>query len=136
MNEKSNEIRSVVVERQVSHPPEKVWRALTQSTLMEEWLMKNDFLPVVDHRFTLRASWGVVECRVLAIDPNRTLSYTWQSTGLESTVTWVLTPTENGTHVRMEQSGFGPDNDKAFDGATLGWQKFINGLERVLTGLQ
>jgi uncharacterized protein YndB with AHSA1/START domain len=51
MNGKSTETSSVVVEREISHPPEKIWRALTQPHLIEEWLMKNDFKPVVDHRF-------------------------------------------------------------------------------------
>jgi uncharacterized protein YndB with AHSA1/START domain len=38
------------------HPPEKIWRALTQGPLIEEWLMKNDFQPLVGHRFNLRAT--------------------------------------------------------------------------------
>ena len=59
------------------HPPEKIWRALTQPHLIEEWLMKNDFKPVVGHRFNLRADWGGVDCQVLAIEPNKTLSYSW-----------------------------------------------------------
>ena len=50
--------RTVVVEREIPHPPEKIWRALTQPHLIEEWLMKNDFKPVVGHRFNLRADWG------------------------------------------------------------------------------
>ena len=60
MNETSSETRSVVVEREMPYPPEKLWRALTQPHLIEEWLMKNDFKPVVDHRFNLRADWGAV----------------------------------------------------------------------------
>ena len=52
--------------------------------------MKNDFRPVVDHRFNLRADWGVVDCRVLAVEPNKTLSYTWAAYGLESVVTWTF----------------------------------------------
>ncbi|MDQ6933594.1 MAG: SRPBCC domain-containing protein, partial [Candidatus Eremiobacteraeota bacterium] len=92
MNEKSTETLCVVVEREIPHPPEKIWRALTQPHLIEEWLMKNDFKPVVDHRFSLRADWGVVDCQVLAVEPNKTLSYTWAAYGLESLVTWTLSP--------------------------------------------
>ena len=78
MNERSAEALSVVVEREIPHPPEKVWRALTQLKLIEEWLMKNDFKPAVGHRFNLRGDWGgVLDCEVLAVEPNRTLSYTW-----------------------------------------------------------
>jgi uncharacterized protein YndB with AHSA1/START domain len=127
--------RSLVIERVMPHPPEKVWRALTQPQLIEEWLMKNDFKPVVDHRFNLRADWGAVDCQVLAVEPNKTLSYTWGSLGLESVVTWTLTPTSTGTHLRMEQSGFRPDQQQAYQGATYGWQKFIAGLERVVAKL-
>src|SRR5256885_2890712 len=109
MNEASTETRSVVVEREIPHPPEKIWRALTQPHLIEEWLMKNDFKPVVDHRFNLRADWGAVDCQVVAVEPHKTLSYTWAASGLESIVTRTLTPTSTGTHLRVEQSGFRPD---------------------------
>src|ERR1700716_215406 len=71
MNENSAETLSVVVEREMPHPPEKIWRALTQPHLIEEWLMKNDFKPVVDHRFNLRADWGAVDCQVMAVEPTR-----------------------------------------------------------------
>jgi uncharacterized protein YndB with AHSA1/START domain len=127
--------RSVVVERELPHPPEKVWRALTQSQLIEEWLMKNDFKPVVDHRFNLRADWGAVDCQVLAVEPNKTLSYTWAAYGLESVVTWTLTPTSTGTHLRMEQSGFQPDQEQAYQGAKGGWKQFFAALERVVAKL-
>jgi uncharacterized protein YndB with AHSA1/START domain len=132
MNETSTETRSVVVERELPHPPEKIWRALTQPHLIEEWLMKNDFEPVVGHRFDLRADWGSVDCRVLAVEPNKTLSYTWAAYGLESVVTWTLTPTRTGTRLRMEQSGFRPDQQQAYQGAKHGWPQFFANLEQVL----
>ncbi|MPZ32197.1 MAG: polyketide cyclase [Rhodospirillales bacterium] len=128
----ATETRSVVVEREIPHPPEKIWRALTQPHLIEEWLMKNDFKPVVGHGFNLRADWGAVECRVMAVEPNRTLSYTWGAYGLESVVTWTLTPTGTGTHLRMEQSGFRPDQQQAYGGAKAGWPRFFASLEQVL----
>jgi uncharacterized protein YndB with AHSA1/START domain len=124
--------RSVVIERDMPHPPEKIWRALTQGSLIEEWLMKNDFKPVVNHRFSLRAEWGAVDCQVLAVEPNKTLSYAWDAYGLESVVTWTLTPTSTGTHLRMEQSGFRPDQQQAYQGAKYGWQQFFANLEQVL----
>ena len=100
MIEPSTETRSVVVERELPFPPEKIWRALTQPHLIEEWLMKSDFEPVVGHRFDLRANWGAIGCQVLAVEPNKTLSYTWGALGLESVVTWTLTPTSTGTRLR------------------------------------
>ncbi|HXW71540.1 MAG TPA: SRPBCC domain-containing protein [Methylocella sp.] len=132
MNETSTEALSVVVEREIAFPPEKIWRALTQPHLIEEWLMKNDFIPVVGHRFNFRADWGAVDCHVLTVEPHKTLSYTWAAYGLESVVTWTLIPTRTGTHVRMEQSGFRPDQQQAYQGAQAGWQKFFVALEKVV----
>ena len=131
MTETSTETLSVVVEREIPFPPEKIWRALTQPHLIEEWLMKNDFKPVVDQRFNLRGDWGAVDCKVLEVEPNKTLSYTWEAMGLESVVTWTLTPTSAGTHLRMEQSGFRPDQQQFYQGAKYGWQKMIAALEGV-----
>ena len=132
MSTTATETLSVTVERDIPFPPDKIWRALTQPHLIEEWLMKNDFKPVKDHRFNLRGDWGAVDCQVLAVEPNKTLSYTWAAYGLESVVTWTLTPTCTGTHVRMEQSGFRPDQQQAYYGATSGWQQFFAALEQVL----
>jgi uncharacterized protein YndB with AHSA1/START domain len=129
---KPDAARSIVIEREMPHPPEKVWRALTQPHLIAEWLMKNDFNPAVDHHFTLRADWGAVDCHVLAIEPNKRLSYTWAALGLDSVVTWTLTPTSSGTHLRMEQSGFRPDQQQAYQGAKFGWPRFLATLEQVL----
>jgi uncharacterized protein YndB with AHSA1/START domain len=132
MNETSPETQSVVIEREIQYPPEKIWRALTQPHLIEEWLMKNDFQPVVNHDFTLSADWGSVECKVLTVETNKTLSYTWAAYGLESVVVWTLTPTGTGTSLRMEQSGFRPDQQQAYQGAQYGWQGFLAGLEKVV----
>src|ERR1700744_1461839 len=104
--------RTVVVERELPHPPEKVWRALTQKPLIDEWLMTNDFQPVVGHRFSFRAApvpgWsGIIECEVLVVEPHARLPYSWGPMGTQSVVAWTLTAIESGTHLRMEQSGFG-----------------------------
>ena len=132
MTNPETEALSVVIEREMPYPPEKIWRALTQPQLIEEWLMKNDFEPVVDHRFSFRADWGAVDCQVMAVEPNKTLSYTWAAYGLDSVVTWILTPTSTGTHLRMEQTGFRPDQKQAYGGAHAGWQQFFAKLEQVL----
>jgi len=132
MTQSATETLSVVVEREISFPPEKIWRALTQPHLIEEWLMKNDFAPVVGRRFNLRADWGTVDCQVLAVEPNKTLSYTWEAYGLESVVTWTLTATSAGTRLRMEQAGFRPDQPQYYEGAKGGWRQFFAALEKVL----
>ncbi|WP_192252256.1 SRPBCC family protein [Mesorhizobium silamurunense] len=132
MNDMPAGTRSVVVEREIPYPPEKIWRALTQPHLIEEWLMKNNFKPVVDHRFELSADWGGVECQVQTVEPNKTLSYTWDTKDLESVVTWTLTATSTGTHLRMEQTGFRTDQEPYYRGAIVGWKKFLTALEEVL----
>ena len=140
MTEAATETRSVVVEREMPHPPEKLWRALTQPHLIEEWLMKNDFKPVVGHRFNLRGEWGgVLDCEVLVVEPQQgaRLHLEFHATTMrpsicKSVVTFTLTPTAAGTRLRMEQAGFRPDQRQAFGGANAGWQQIFAKLEQVL----
>ena len=136
------ETRTVVIEREFAHPPEKLWRALTQPHLIADWLMKNDFQPVPGHRFHLTGDWGgVLDCEVLEVEPHRTLSYTWDfnhddpAYALKSVVTFTLEPTGQGTHLRMEQAGFRPDQKQAFGGAHAGWKEFFGKLDDLLAGL-
>ncbi|HEY0917953.1 SRPBCC family protein [Devosia sp.] len=138
MHELSNETLSVSVERDIPHPPERIWRALTQPHLIAEWLMQNDFQPVAGHRFTLRGDWGgVLDCEVLAAEPHRALSYTWNfahedpAYDLRSVVTFTLTPTATGTRLRLEQTGFRPGQKQAHHGARAGWPRFLARLEEV-----
>ena len=132
MSDAAIETRTVVVEREIPHALEKIWRALTQPHLIEEWLMKNDFEPVADRKFNLHGDWGSVDCQVLKIQPMTTLSYSWASHGLESVVTWTLTPNNKGTNLRMEQSGFRADQENFYQGAKVGWANFFAKLEQVL----
>ena len=132
MSEPGGETRSVVVEREMPFPPERIWRALTQPHLIEAWLMKSDFRPDIGHGFRFTADWGSVDCEVLEVEPQRTLAYSWDALGLESVVTWTLTPTALGTMLRMEQRGFRPDQQQAYHGARLGWRRFLAKLEEVL----
>ena len=138
--------RSIIIEREMPHPPERVWRALTQGALIEEWLMENDFQPVVGHRFNFRATpmphWnGIVDCQVLVVEPNQRLSYSWNASGeeaasgLKTLVIWTLTPTKGGVLLRMDQLGFRPEDETNYQGASYGWQRYIGGLERVAAGL-
>jgi uncharacterized protein YndB with AHSA1/START domain len=131
----------VVIEKELPHPPQKIWRALTEGALIKEWLMDNDFQPTVGHQFQFRSTpvpnWnGVIDCEVKVVELNKKLSYSWGAFGMESVVVWTLVATEGGTLVRMEHSGFLPDQEQAYKGATYGWRKFIAGLERVVAGLQ
>jgi uncharacterized protein YndB with AHSA1/START domain len=84
---------------------------------------------------------GIVDSQVLVVEPNQRLSYSWNASGeetadgLKTVVTWTLTPTKGGVLVRMEQSGFRPEDEANYQGANYGWQRFIGGLERVAAGL-
>ncbi len=132
-----SQARTAVVEREIAQPAEKIWRALTQPHLIEEWLMKSDFKPVEGHKFTLRNQPKpnvnvVIECEVLEVEPLKTLSYTWEAFGTETVVTFTLTPTATGTVLRVEQSGFGPDQDLAYRGSKAAWKQFLKTLEQVL----
>jgi uncharacterized protein YndB with AHSA1/START domain len=86
MTELASDTRTLVVERVMPHPPEKVWRALTQGPLIEAWLMQSDFRPVVGHKVNLRSKpmphWnGVVDCEVQLVEPNKRLAYSWNASG-------------------------------------------------------
>ena len=141
MSNTAEQTRTVVIEREFSHSPEKLWRALTESPLIAQWLMKNDFEPAVGRKFQLRAEpvpqWdGIINCEVLVAEPLKRLSYSWSTMGLASVVLFTLTPTEGGTHLRMEHSGFPLDQDAAYKGATYGWQRFLGELDKLVAELE
>jgi uncharacterized protein YndB with AHSA1/START domain len=113
---------------ELPHPPEKVWRALTDPALLTAWL-----LPVVGFSLEPGAAFrfqtephpdwdGTVQCQVVEIDAYRKLSYTWSVPGLETVVTFTLTPTASGTHLVLVQSGFAGNQKQAFGGARYGWR--------------
>ena len=128
----ATDTQSVVIERDLPYPPEKIWRALTQPHLIAEWLMKSEFAPVVGHRFSMRADWGSVDCEVRTVEPHRRLAYSWGDSRLDSVVTWTLTAIGGGTRLRMEQAGFRHDQPRYFQGARAGWPQFLERMEHVL----
>ena len=133
---------SLSFEFDLPHSPEKVWRALTDPVLLTEWL-----LPVVDLKlepgaaFTFKTQpypgWdGIVNCRILEVEAPKKLSYTWVvGFGLDTVVTFTLTPTASGTHLSLVQSGFKPDQKQNFGGARYGWNmmggKLVSLLARI-----
>jgi uncharacterized protein YndB with AHSA1/START domain len=129
---------SLSFEFDLKHPPHKVWRALTDPVLLSEWL-----LPAVGFKLELgeafsfktdpHPGWdGTVTCRMLAIEPQRTLSYAWGVPGLDTVVTFTLTPTASGTRLSLVQSGFKPDQKQAFGGARYGWSLMGGRLVELL----
>jgi uncharacterized protein YndB with AHSA1/START domain len=134
------------MERDLPHDIAKVWRAITESHLLADWLMTNDFKAEVGHRFTFRHKpmphWnGVTDCEVTEVTPLQRLAYTWCSsgdeaaTGVKTTVTWTLEKAAGGTRLRMEQIGFRADQDRAEGGAKVGWTRFLANLDTVLESL-
>ena len=132
MNPADNTARSqsetLSFEFDLHHPPEKVWRALTDPVLLAQWL-----LPAVDLKlapgtaFTLRTQplpgWdGIVNCRFLEIEPLRKLSYTWVVGDMDTVVTFTLAPTPSGTRLNLVHSGFKPHQKQNFGGARYGWK--------------
>lgn len=133
-----SETKTVVIEREIAHPPEKIWRALTQPHLIAEWLMTNDFKPVVGHSFSLRRQATpelevVIDCEVTEVEPNETLAYTWKAFGTDTVVTFTLTPTATGTTLRVEQAGFPADNKAAIKGANASWRQFLIALDELMS---
>lgn len=121
---------TLVIERRFPHAQDKLWRALTQSELMAEWLMPNDFEPVAGKAFTLRTDptphWnGIITGEVLAVEPMSRLVYKWY----DMTIVMTLTPEDGGVLLRLEQSGFA--NEQAYKGAQFGWTRFLARLEEV-----
>lgn len=128
--------RSIEVDYDLPHPPEKVWRALTEPALLASWLMENDLQPVIGHRFQFRAppmgGWdGIVHGEVLDAVAPRVLRYRWQGgkdegTGpgshLDTIVTWTPTPTATGTRLHLGHAGFLDKDVFAYDNMGKGWR--------------
>jgi uncharacterized protein YndB with AHSA1/START domain len=134
---------SISFEFDLPHPPEKVWRALTEPKLLAQWL-----LPVLGGKlelvsgaaFTFKTDphpgWdGTVNCRLVEIEPQHKLSYSWCVPFLDTVVTFSLTPTASGTRLTLVQSGFKPEQKQNFGGARYGWRMMGGKLEELLSTL-
>jgi uncharacterized protein YndB with AHSA1/START domain len=131
---------SLSLEFDLQHSPEKVWQALTDPALLAQWL-----LPVVDFKLLPGAAFafksqpypgwdGTVNCRILEIQPQSKLSYTWVvgDMQIDTVVTFTLTPTASGTRLSLVQSGFKPDQKREFGGARYGWKMMGGKLVELL----
>lgn len=131
---------AIAFEFDLPHPPEKVWRALTEPALLAEWL-----LPVVEGKLESGTAFvfqtqpypgwdGTVHCRMLEIELHKKLSYTWVGGEmLDTVVTFALTATAAGTRVLLVQSGFKPEQKQNFGGARYGWKMMGGKLVDLLT---
>ena len=136
-----SQIETIAFEFDLPHPPEKVWRALTEPELLAEWLLPTiGFKLEPGAEFTLKTQpypgWdGTVNCRFVEIEPLRKLRYTWSVPFLDTVVTFTLTPTPSGTRLSLVQSGFKPDQKRESGGARYGWkmmgEKLVDLLARI-----
>jgi len=147
MNDVAIDTRDIVVEEVFPHPPEKIWKTLTTGALISRWLMaQTGFEPVKGKRFTFQTkpggAWdGVIHCQVLEVIPNERLVYSWtggheENVGygapLDTTVTWTLSRTANGTRLRLVHAGFVvPRNKSALDTMGSGWKKVVPNLGAI-----
>jgi uncharacterized protein YndB with AHSA1/START domain len=138
--------RDITVEAVLPHAPDVVWKVLTTSDLIGQWLMPNDFAPVIGQRFHFKTrpmgNWdGTVDCEVREIVENRRLVYSWRGGSddnlkygarLDTTVTWTLVPVAGGTLLRMVHAGFRlPANHAALDAMSPGWQRVPQSIARI-----
>ena len=128
-------------------PLEQVWRAITDSATLAEWMFPNDFEPRIGHRFTFRVPGNpkmnfdglTVRCEVLECTPPGRLAFSWSAGGpVENTrVSFLLEPDGDGTRLLFEHGGFDltqPFGEQALKGAEFGWAKMLKQLAEVLAG--
>jgi uncharacterized protein YndB with AHSA1/START domain len=134
-------LRSIVVERALPFPPEKVWKALTRAELVSRWLMPTDFRLEAGATFTFTTrpmgDWdGVVRCEVQEVRPCELLRYSWAGgpsrSRLDTVVTWTITPAGEGSHVRMEHTGFRPEDEPAYAAMSPGWTRVVERLDQSI----
>lgn len=126
-----------------NQPPQEVWNYLTKTELLAEWLMTNDFKPVVGHKFQFRSNTttdcgneGVAYCQVLQIIPCKLLSYSWKGgtgTGemtVDSIVTWTLSEKNGGTELLLRHNGFTLLED--YISHAEGWNRIVSRIMQLL----
>ena len=139
--------RTIQREILIPQPREQVWRAITDSATLAEWMYPNDFEPRVGHQFTFRVPPNpkvnfdglLVRCEVLECDAPNQLAFSWSAAGLVDTrVSFRLEPEGEETRVLFEHSGFEINEsfgEQAFKGAEFGWAKMLKQLVDVVEGL-
>lgn len=121
----------------IPHPPARVWAALTDPAIHAKWWAAGDVCAVVGHRFTLdMGQWGLQPCEVLAVEPERLLSYSFAPGTLHTTITWHMKAEGSGTRLSLEHRGFdldSPMGKAAFQGMGDGWPSVIARIGSVLS---
>lgn len=123
--------KEVIQTWQFQQSPRDVWQYLTQPELIAQWLMTNDFKPVVGHRFQFASKEKVdAYCEVLEVVPQKRLSYRWRKgkgedeIRVDSVVTWTLSGKNGGTELLLEHRGFTTRDDA--EAHSKGWDYCLN----------
>lgn len=130
--------RDIVIEEVLPHAPATIWRVLTTGELIGRWLMAPAGFEAVEGReFTFQTTpagqWdGVIRCRVLEVQPERRLAFTWTGghdgnadygSRLDTVVTFTLEPIGGETRLRLVHAGFElPRNTATFNKMAEGWR--------------
>ena len=144
-----NDLRTIRVDEFLPHPPEKVWRALTEPELIARWLMPNDFKLEIGHRFTFQAFpmpaagfGGTGHCEVLEFEPEKMLRIAWRAapddlSTLDSTVTFTLEPEGTGTRLFLVHDGFNsgdPYHAASYRFMSGGWPGVLAKVSEAIAG--
>lgn len=123
----------LLLDFQFKSPIDKVWDALTHSDTLAQWVMENNFRPIVGYKCQFRneAIGLVVNSEVLVVEKPYKLSYTWVGGPIKTIVTWTLRQEDDTTHLHLEHTGFEEEN-QAFNGAKYGWASMVDKLNKVL----
>ncbi|MEU5124598.1 SRPBCC family protein [Streptomyces mobaraensis] len=147
--DRDDDLTAIHVDEFLPHPPDKVWRALTEPELLAQWMMPGDFRLVVGHRYTMTAMAmpgtgfsGTIRAEVLAFEPERMLRVGWRDadpdsrSGADWTITWTLEGEGRGTRLFLVHEGFDPDNAFQMRARSImdgGWRSgVLRGLRAVL----
>jgi uncharacterized protein YndB with AHSA1/START domain len=130
----------IALEQYIDHPPAKVWKALTDPALIAKWWVAGDVRPVVGHHFTLDMGqkFGKQACEVIAVEPEKLLSYSFAPGTLNTTITWRLKAEGRGTRLFLEHKGFDLDSPMAkaaFEGMGGGWPTILKAIAPALAGM-
>ena len=137
---------TIHIDQFLPFPPARVWKALTEPAALARWLMPNDFQLAIGHRFTFKnvpipsvKFEGIAYCEVLDFEVERRLCISWidrgEENGLNSTLTWLLEPEGNGTHLFLEHDGFDPNHPPqqlSYQMMSKGWSRIPQRIAEML----
>lgn len=116
---------------------ERLWRAITEPGELESWLMPNDFVAEVGHRFGFQAVDMTVpqtiECEVLELRPPTYLRLSWKFEGNPSEVIFEISPVAGGESARsqLKLSHIGIPDSRMADLLQNGWPGKLEQLDEL-----